>query len=73
MMNIKYIFITILISVFAISSFANEMTPQYNATITRDIYGVPHVHGKTDADAAFGLAYAQAAVSYTHLTLPTKA
>ena len=60
MMNIKYIFITILISVFAISSLANEMTPQYNATITRDIYGVPHVHGKTDADAAFGLAYAQA-------------
>ena len=60
MINIKYIFIAILISVFSISSLANEMTPQYNATITRDIYGVPHVHGETDADAAFGLAYAQA-------------
>ena len=33
---------------------------KYSATITRDIYGVPHIHGKTDADAAFGLAYAQA-------------
>lgn len=29
-------------------------------TIYRDTYGVPHVHGKTDASAAFGFAYAQA-------------
>jgi acyl-homoserine-lactone acylase len=28
--------------------------------ILRDEFGVPHVFGKTDADAAFGLAYAQA-------------
>lgn len=28
--------------------------------IVRDTYGVPHVHGQTDADAAFGLAYANA-------------
>lgn len=27
-------------------------------TIVRDTYGVPHVFGKSDADAAFGLAYA---------------
>ena len=47
-------------SVFSISSLAGEITPKYSATITRDIYGVPHVHGETDADAAFGLAYAQA-------------
>jgi len=26
--------------------------------IVRDVYGVPHVFGKSDADAAFGLAYA---------------
>jgi acyl-homoserine-lactone acylase len=30
------------------------------ASIERDAYGVPHVYGATDADAAFGLAYAQA-------------
>jgi acyl-homoserine-lactone acylase len=30
-----------------------------NVTIIRDIYGVPHVYGKTDADAVFGLLYAQ--------------
>jgi acyl-homoserine-lactone acylase len=28
-------------------------------TITRDNWGVPHVHGKTDADAVFGMIYAQ--------------
>ena len=29
-------------------------------TIIRDDYGIPHIHGKTDADAVFGLIYAQA-------------
>jgi acyl-homoserine lactone acylase PvdQ len=29
-------------------------------TITRDDWGIPHVKGKTDADAVFGLMYAQA-------------
>lgn len=28
-------------------------------TIIRDHYGVPHIYGKTDADAVFGLLYAQ--------------
>jgi acyl-homoserine-lactone acylase len=31
-----------------------------NVTIIRDDWGIPHVHGKTDADAVFGLVYAQA-------------
>jgi len=29
-------------------------------TILRDTWGIPHVYGKTDADAVFGLMYAQA-------------
>src|SRR5918997_2031208 len=29
-------------------------------TIYRDVYGVPHVFGRTDAGAVFGFAYAQA-------------
>ncbi|HUR97414.1 MAG TPA: penicillin acylase family protein, partial [Pyrinomonadaceae bacterium] len=29
-------------------------------TIYRDVYGVPHVFGKTDASTVFGFAYAQA-------------
>lgn len=32
----------------------------YNARILRDTWGVPHIYGQTDADAAFGLAYAHA-------------
>ena len=36
-----------------------DRVPQYVATL-RDKWGVPHVFGKTDADAAFGLAYAHA-------------
>ena len=32
----------------------------YDAEVIRDEFGVPHVHGARDADAAFGLAYAHA-------------
>ena len=31
-----------------------------SVTIIRDDWGIPHVYGKTDADAVFGLMYAQA-------------
>ena len=31
-----------------------------NVTITRDSWGIPHIKGKTDADAVFGMLYAQA-------------
>lgn len=33
---------------------------QYSARIIRDDYGVPHIYGATDADVAFGLAWAHA-------------
>ncbi|MGB7655292.1 MAG: acylase [Novosphingobium sp.] len=32
----------------------------YSAEITRDTFGVPHIHGTTDADTAFGTAFAHA-------------
>ena len=31
-----------------------------NLAIIRDSWGTPHIYGKTDKDAAFGLAYAHA-------------
>ena len=31
-----------------------------NVTIIRDNWGIAHVYGKTDADAVFGMIYAQA-------------
>ena len=33
---------------------------QYQAKISRDIWGVPHISGRRDADVAFGLAFAHA-------------
>ncbi|MBL4746731.1 MAG: penicillin acylase family protein, partial [Flavobacteriaceae bacterium] len=33
---------------------------KYDVNIIRDDWGVPHIYGKTDADVAFGLAYAHA-------------
>ena len=33
---------------------------QHDVRVLRDEWGVPHIFGKTDADAAFGLAYAHA-------------
>lgn len=32
----------------------------YDVTILRDTWGVPHIYGRTDADAAYGLAFAHA-------------
>ena len=59
-LNIKNTFVLFLLCGFTSSVTSNEVQSPYSATITRDIFGVPHVHGATDADAAFGLAYAQA-------------
>ncbi|WP_373475001.1 penicillin acylase family protein [Sphingorhabdus sp.] len=33
---------------------------KYDVEIARDSFGVPHINGKTDADTAYGLAYAHA-------------
>jgi len=47
----------------ALASTPDEIRWQHEAqavTITRDDWGIAHVHGKTDADAVFGMAYAQA-------------
>jgi acyl-homoserine-lactone acylase len=39
---------------------ARQKAQAQRVTIIRDSYGVPHVYGKSDADAVFGLVYAQA-------------
>ena len=47
---------------------APPVSPEYErlearaerVTIIRDDYGIPHVYGMTDADAVFGMLYAQA-------------
>lgn len=58
----------IILLLFPISLFAQKFSPTEIAafqaqakrvTIIRDNWGIPHVYGKTDADAVFGLLYAQ--------------
>ena len=43
---------------FAATSRAAPVYRAYAADITRDEFGVPHIHGKTDPDVAFGVAWA---------------
>ncbi len=61
----RYLLALILIATAGCSS--NQQDPELarwethatNVTIIRDDYGVPHIYGKSDADAVFGLLYAQ--------------
>jgi len=64
-------FIVAIVAAFAFASVAAPSQAQnnelarwqqhaQNVTITRDDWGIAHVHGKTDADAVFGMIYAQA-------------
>lgn len=39
---------------------AKAAAAQYDVRIVRDRFGVPHIFGRRDADAAFGLGYAEA-------------
>jgi acyl-homoserine lactone acylase PvdQ len=61
----KYFFVTLLVPLqlfaqpFSKAEISNWEKQAANITIIRDHYGIPHVYGKTDADAVFGLLYAQ--------------
>lgn len=50
---------------------ANPQTPtrHYNPTITRDAYGIPSIHGRDDAEAAYGIAYAHAQDNFATIQL----
>jgi acyl-homoserine-lactone acylase len=49
----------ILISLLSSSRVPAQVIPD-SVTIIRDTYGVPHIYGATDADVAYGLAWANA-------------
>ncbi len=44
---------------FTSEEISQWKTQASNITIIRDNWGVPHIYGKTDADAVFGMLYAQ--------------
>src|SRR6266498_3366862 len=61
----KQLFILFLIPSFGFcQTFTQQEIDRYktqakNITIIRDNWGIPHIYGKTDAEAVFGLLYAQ--------------
>lgn len=66
MIRITFILIFLLASGFSTGSINNVLSESErwnrhasNTEIIRDDFGVPHIYGKTDADAVFGLLYAQ--------------
>jgi acyl-homoserine-lactone acylase len=50
---------TIFAQPFSKTEIARWQQQSQNVTIIRDNWGIPHIYGKTDADAVFGLLYAQ--------------
>jgi acyl-homoserine-lactone acylase len=65
----KLLFLSFLLPLACSPSGKDPAIKKYEAqaaqvTIIRDKWGVPHVYGKTDADAVFGLMYAQCEESF---------
>jgi acyl-homoserine lactone acylase PvdQ len=60
------------VALLALAS-CSQATPapnrNYAPTITRDAYGVPHVHGRDDAEAAYGIALAHAEDNFETIQL----
>lgn len=50
------VFFSAILFLISLCSYAQINTS--NITIARDSFGVPHIYGHTDAEAAYGLAYA---------------
>jgi acyl-homoserine-lactone acylase len=51
------------------SDLASWQEQAGQVTITRDKWGIPHVYGKTDANAVFGMIYAQAEDDFHRIEL----
>ena len=53
----------------AAAEHARQAATAARVTIVRDTWGIPHVFGKSDADAVFGLLYAQAEDDFNRVEL----
>src|SRR3954453_20890272 len=67
-MNSRYLLVVAMLFTFshtrradaASAHQAGSKAVAHEVTIYKDVYGVPHVFGRTDASTVFGFAYAQA-------------
>ena len=63
--HLKFLYLVLLVSLSScIAENTSEEVQKWqvqaaDVNIVRDDFGVPHIYGKTDADAVFGLLYAQ--------------
>ncbi len=69
-----FVLITVLLFFSFVSSASNTDEARWQkqaseVTITRDTWGIPHVYGKTDANAVFGMIYAQAEDDFNRIEL----
>ncbi|PVX37040.1 penicillin acylase family protein [Janthinobacterium sp. 78] len=53
----------------SVADMARWQAQAANVSIARDTWGIPHVTGKSDADAVFGLMYAQAEDDFPRVEL----
>ncbi|MGB9110582.1 MAG: penicillin acylase family protein, partial [Telluria sp.] len=54
---------------FSAAELARLKQAAQRVTILRDTWGIPHVFGKLDADAVFGMVYAQAEDDFNRVEL----
>ena len=55
----------ILLSLLLVSTFSYSQINPKNIDIVRDEYGIPHIYAQTDAEVAYGLAWANAEDDFT--------
>jgi acyl-homoserine-lactone acylase len=70
----KTVFLFLCMHCVALQALPQNINPQ-NITIARDSFGVPHIFAKTDAEVAYGLAWAHAEDDFNSLqevVLPAK-
>jgi len=60
---------SVLAQSFSTTEIASYQQQAKRVTIIRDNWGIPHVYGKTDADAVFGLLYAQCEDDFKRIEL----
>lgn len=61
---VRFLFHLLLLPIISSAQFTDREISRYKesakrVTIIRDTWGVPHIYGRSDADAVFGLMYAQ--------------
>jgi len=56
-MSYRFILCGLLASLILPACAGSKAEPisEYSAEIIRDDYGIPHIYGKTDADAVYGM------------------